>query len=448
MPRNGTGVPGTAKNTGNTATAGGVQGSALSSTRAFNVVEGQRFNARIVEIARNPRNVREDWEYEGEEFEEFRTNLAQVGGIQDPAVCTVQAYCELYPQYDGTFPDQVRYVLLAGERRYMGQKSNGAEEIPVVLRNALLAQGDLIFLGENGRRKDFSPIQEGQIYLRIHEESGLTYEEIAAKVGAANPKSVSKSVVSKRIRLFKKLQGDARQAVARRELDAESAYKLLLAFDDDPELVERARRLMLDNNLKAEAAIKEIKGESTGAATESATPPETPAQELAPGGDQVEGDQSDGEAPAGAAGEVRLPAQKPRVVDPRAAQRAAACRKVLASRSYPPQTDPLTTRYARALVTGASRAALSLARGFTEDAALGDGGESDAMLAGPDLLRLADAVVLAVDELHLREITAQGPLTGQQSIALDFLRDLQTEGAYELDETELAALAAVSPAKP
>ncbi len=447
MPRNGSGVPGTAKNTGSTAPAGGVQGSALSSNRAFNVVEGQRFNARIVEIARNPRNVREDWEYEGEEFEEFRSNLAQVGGIQDPAVCTVQAYCELYTQYEGTFPEQVRYVLLAGERRYMGQKSNGAEEIPVVLRNSLLAQGDLIFLGENGRRKDFSPIQEGQIYLRIHEETGLTYEEIAAKVGAANPRSVSKSVVSKRIRLFKKLQGDARQAVARRELDAESAYKLLLAFDDDPELVERARLLMAEKNLKAEAAIKELKGERPEGEADPASPPAPAASAAAsePGGDQ-----SDDEA-AAEQSEGRVPAQKQRTVDPRASQRAAACRKVLASRSYPPQVDPLTARYARALVTGASRAALSLARGFTDDDTAGNGVGGDEALTGPvgsDLLRLADAVALAVDELHLREITAQGPLTGQQSIALDFLRDLQTEGAYEPDETELAALAAVSPAKP
>ncbi len=447
MPRNGSGVPTTAKNTGGAATAGGVRGSALSSNRAFNVVEGQRFNARISEIARNPRNVREDWEYEGEEFEEFRSNLAQVGGIQDPAVCTVQAYCEMYPQYEGSFPEQVRYVLLAGERRYMGQKKNGADEIPVVLRNSLLAQGDLIFLGENGRRKDFSPIQEGQIYLRIHEESGLTYEEIAAKIGSANPNSVSKSVVAKRIRLFKKLQGPTRQAVARRELDAESAYKLLTAFKDDPELVELARLLMAEKNLKAEAAIDEVNGVSPASAPESpessATPDEAPPEttEAEPGQDGTEA------LPETSAGLV--PAQKTRAIDPRASRRAAACKKVLASRSYPEQADPLTARLARALVTGANRAALSLAREFAVDGASG-GAETDGLIAGPvgpDLLRLADAVVLAVDELHLREVTAHGPLTGQQSPALDFLRDLQTEGAYEPDETELAALAAVSPAK-
>lgn len=77
-------------------------------------VDGQRFMAPLAEVAPSPRNVREEWEWEDEEFFAFADNVRQVGLIQDCAVAAVQSFLERHPEHTSRFGPDVHWVLIAG----------------------------------------------------------------------------------------------------------------------------------------------------------------------------------------------------------------------------------------------------------------------------------------------------------------------------------------------
>src|SRR6266850_198187 len=121
-----------------------------------------------------------------------------------------------------------KYKLIAGERRFRAAQKAGLATVPVVLKD-LLKSGDAlqIALVENIQREDLNPMEEANAYHQLHDEFGMTQEEIARRVGK------ERSTVANFLRLLrlpeavKKLlaSGQLSMGHARALLSVESAKK-------------------------------------------------------------------------------------------------------------------------------------------------------------------------------------------------------------------------------
>ncbi|HYM59821.1 MAG TPA: ParB/RepB/Spo0J family partition protein [Thermoanaerobaculia bacterium] len=91
-----------------------------------------------------------------------------------------------------------KFRLIAGERRFRAAQRAGLATVPVVVKDTLQKGEALeIALIENIQREDLNPIEEANAYHQLHEEFGLTQEEISKRVGK------ERSTVANFLRLLK-----------------------------------------------------------------------------------------------------------------------------------------------------------------------------------------------------------------------------------------------------
>lgn len=114
-----------------------------------------------------------------------------------------------------------RYKLIAGERRFRAAQKAGLDTVPVVVKE-LMREGDAleIALVENIQREDLNPMEEATAYHQLHEEFGLTQEEISRKVGK------ERSTVANFLRLLK-LPESVKKILAAGQLSMGHARALL-----------------------------------------------------------------------------------------------------------------------------------------------------------------------------------------------------------------------------
>src|SRR5204863_1362069 len=95
-----------------------------------------------------------------------------------------------------------RFRLIAGERRFRAAQRAGLSSVPAVIKD-LQKEGDAlqIALIENIQREDLNPIEEANAYHQLHDEFGLTQEEISKRVGK------ERSTVANFLRLMKLPEG-------------------------------------------------------------------------------------------------------------------------------------------------------------------------------------------------------------------------------------------------
>lgn len=149
-----------------------------------------------------------------------------------------------------------RYKLIAGERRYRAAQRAGLRTVPVVIKE-MMQEGDAlqIALIENIQREDLNPMEEAQAYHQLHEDFGLTQEEISQRVGK------ERSTVANFLRLLKlpesvkKLlaSGQLSMGHARALLAVESAKKLEQLAD---RVVKRSLSVRQTEMLAAESSQK------------------------------------------------------------------------------------------------------------------------------------------------------------------------------------------------
>jgi ParB family transcriptional regulator, chromosome partitioning protein len=131
-----------------------------------------------------------------------------------------------------------RYQIIAGERRWRAAHEAGLESVPVVVREVPDERLLELALVENIQRQELLPLEEAQAYQRLHDEFGLTQEEVARRVGK------DRSTVANTMRLLR-LPRDVRDLLAAGRLDAGHARALLaLERAEDQVLLAReaARR--------------------------------------------------------------------------------------------------------------------------------------------------------------------------------------------------------------
>jgi ParB family chromosome partitioning protein len=133
-----------------------------------------------------------------------------------------------------------KYKLIAGERRYRAAQKAGLATVPIVVKEEM-GEGDAlqVALIENIQREDLNPIEEALAYHQLHEEFGLTQEEIAKRVGK------ERSTVANFLRLMK-LPDPVKKLLASGQLSMGHA-RALLAVDSAKKQEQLADRVVKRN---------------------------------------------------------------------------------------------------------------------------------------------------------------------------------------------------------
>ena len=130
-----------------------------------------------------------------------------------------------------------RYKLIAGERRFRAAQRAGLRTVPVVIKDSI-QEGDALQLAliENIQREDLNPIEEASAYHQLHDEFGLTQEEISRRVGK------ERSTVANCLRLLK-LPEAVKKLLASGQLSMGHA-RALLAIDSAKKQEQLAERVV------------------------------------------------------------------------------------------------------------------------------------------------------------------------------------------------------------
>ena len=177
----------------------------------------------IDQIAPNPYQPRKT--FNEASIEELARSVRQHGIVQPLVV---------------TRAGENRYKLIAGERRYRAAQKAGLTTVPVVVKEEM-GEGDAlqIALIENIQREDLNPIEEALAYHQLHEEFGLTQEEISKQVGK------ERSTVANFLRLLK-LPDNVKKLLASGQLSMGHA-RALLAVESTKKQEQLADRVVKRN---------------------------------------------------------------------------------------------------------------------------------------------------------------------------------------------------------
>ncbi len=93
-------------------------------------------------------------------------------------------------------PNQGKYEIIAGERRFRAAKLAGLDSVPVLVRDVANETAAAMALIENIQREDLNPLEEAKGLQRLIKEFGLTHEQSAHAVGR------SRSAASNLLRLL------------------------------------------------------------------------------------------------------------------------------------------------------------------------------------------------------------------------------------------------------
>lgn len=93
--------------------------------------------------------------------------------------------------------DGLKYIIIAGERRWRAARLAGLTEIPAIVRLFSKQESLEVSLIENIQRQDLNSIELAQAYNYLADEFSLTQDEVAVKVGK------SRSAVANMMRLLK-----------------------------------------------------------------------------------------------------------------------------------------------------------------------------------------------------------------------------------------------------
>jgi len=151
----------------------------------------------------------------------------------------------------------VRYQIIAGERRWRASAIAGLREIPsIIKRGETPARQKLeLALIENVQREDLNPIERARAFKQLCEEFKLTHKQVGERIGK------SREYVANAVRLIS-LPEDIQNSV-RSGVITEGHARALLTLQDLPENQAKLFEETLANNLsvrEVELATRSIVG--------------------------------------------------------------------------------------------------------------------------------------------------------------------------------------------
>jgi ParB family chromosome partitioning protein len=139
------------------------------------------------------------------------------------------------------------YTIVAGERRFRAARLAGLREAPVIVRSYSADERMLVTLTENVQRNDLNPIEEAAAYRKLMEFTGLSQDEVAARVGK------NRSTVANALRLLR-LPEKIRQSLEKGELSPGHARSLLSVNEEKAQ--DTLYREILEKGLSVRDAEK------------------------------------------------------------------------------------------------------------------------------------------------------------------------------------------------
>jgi ParB family chromosome partitioning protein len=136
------------------------------------------------------------------------------------------------------------YEIVAGERRWRAAKLTDLETIPALVREITDQEALIIALVENLQREDLNPMEEARALCRLHEQLGISQDELAQKVGK------SRSGVANSMRLLQ-LDEATQDKIGRGELSPGHA-RCLLALPN-----QETRTELLDLILEEDLTVRQ-----------------------------------------------------------------------------------------------------------------------------------------------------------------------------------------------
>lgn len=174
--------------------------------------------------------------------------------------------------------------LIAGERRWRAAQLLRMETVPVVVRETTDADMFVLALVENIQRADLNPLEEAQAFERLLNETGMTHDALADRVGR------SRSTITNALRVLR-LPASIRELVREGTITSGHARALLMAPEDARLLLAERITHERISVREAEEIAREMVSEAASEPAidvSAATPPS--AQELPPEAEAADGD--------------------------------------------------------------------------------------------------------------------------------------------------------------
>jgi len=150
----------------------------------------------------------------------------------------------------------LRYILIAGERRWRASQLAGLKTVPVLVRTAKELEVLELALVENVQRVDLSPLEQAVSIERLHQQFNLTYTEIAKRLGKAE------TTLHNTVRLLQ-LPPEARDALKAKDI-SEGHARQVLALKDMPEKQAELLRLIIQNGWSVRQAERYVSSLKAG----------------------------------------------------------------------------------------------------------------------------------------------------------------------------------------
>ncbi|MBZ2206219.1 ParB/RepB/Spo0J family partition protein [Massilia soli] len=154
---------------------------------------------------------------------------------------------------------EVKYEIIAGERRFRAAQLAGLDQVPVLVRDVDDQAAAAMALIENIQREDLNPLEEAQGIQRLISDFAFTHEQAANAVGR------SRSAVSNLLRLIN-LAGPVQTMLMAGDIDMGHARALLA--------VDAASQINLANQVVAKRlSVRETEKLVTRTMEEQSSPP-------------------------------------------------------------------------------------------------------------------------------------------------------------------------------
>lgn len=173
------------------------------------------FQIETTKIESNPHQPRRY--FDDESLKELAASIREFGIVQ-PLIVTKK----LEETESGS---DVRYQLIAGERRLRAARLVGLRTVPAIVRSYSVEREKLeVAIIENIQRADLNPIETARSFSRLQDEFGFTQREIASRLGK------SRETVSNTLRLLQ-LPTEIQVALEEGKIN-ESHARLLLQIEN------------------------------------------------------------------------------------------------------------------------------------------------------------------------------------------------------------------------
>jgi ParB family chromosome partitioning protein len=160
----------------------------------------------ISQIEANPNQPRRDFDQES--LQELAQSIREIGIVSPITLRQIS---------------DDRFQIIAGERRWRASQIAGLQAIPAYIRTTNDENVMEMALVENIQREDLNAIEIALAYQHLLENTGMTQEKVAERVGK------SRAAVANHLRLLK-LPAQVQMALQKKEIDLGHA-RALLAID-------------------------------------------------------------------------------------------------------------------------------------------------------------------------------------------------------------------------